>query len=53
MYLPAFVLAPFTTPLAVDVLGLSIDEGTFVGIGVAVVVVLIGVVFWDQWMLIL
>ncbi|MGN8219321.1 hemolysin family protein [Halococcus morrhuae DSM 1307] len=41
MYLPAFVLAPFATPLAVDVLGISVDEGTFVAIGVAVVVVLI------------
>ncbi|GAA0465494.1 hemolysin family protein [Halococcus dombrowskii] len=41
MYLPAFVLAPLATPLAVDVLGISVDEGTFVAIGVAVVVVLI------------
>lgn len=41
MYLPAFVLAPLATPLAVDVLGISVDEGTFVAIGVVVVVVLI------------
>jgi putative hemolysin len=38
----AFVMDTPAMPLAVDVLGVSIDEGTFVAIGAAVIVVLIG-----------